>query len=326
VFTSLADAVARRCRVVQRRAKLTGASLAQALVFGWLAKPDAALAALARAAAVAGVPSSPPGLDQRGTEGAALFLAQWGGAALQPLLGADAVLLPRLARLRALALLDATTSALPAALGDWWPGCGGSRPTTTSAALKIQVGYDLLVGALSRLVRTDGRTQERPTAVQTAPLVAGALRVSDLGCCALAGFAQVRAQGAYWLSRLKQGTALLDQAGRRLALGQVLRSATLVDWPGQRGVQQHLRARLLAVRVPPKVAAQRRRHLRAQATKQGRTPPAAARALAAWPLLVTTAPADLRPIQEALVLLRARWPGELCQPQDPVSAMQRHVA
>lgn len=311
LFTTVADEVARRSGFVQRTSKLTGAVFAQALVFGWLANPQAALAELARVAGAVGVPISAQGLDQRCTEDAAIFLEQLVGAALARVIQAEAVLLPLLARFGAVLLLDATTIVLPDALADWWPGCGGSSPANTSAARKVSVRYDLLQGGLTSLVLTDGRPHERTTAVQTAPVPAGALRVSDLGFFDLAVFAQVAAQDAYFLSRLKHGTALFDQAGQRLDLHRVLRGAFLVDWPVQLGVKEHLPVRLLAVRVPPAVAAQRRRHLRAQATKHGRTPTAESLALADWTLLVTNAATDLLSLQEALVLLRARWQVEL---------------
>src|SRR5256886_15086133 len=74
VFTTTADAAARATGFVQRRSKLTGAAFVQALVFGWLANPHASVAALAQAAAVAGVAISPQGLDQRCGEAAAGFL------------------------------------------------------------------------------------------------------------------------------------------------------------------------------------------------------------------------------------------------------------
>src|SRR2546430_4236304 len=83
VFTTTADAAARATGFVQRRSKLTGAAFVQALVFGWLANPHASVAALAQAAAVAGVAISPQGLDQRCGEAAAGFLEAVLAAAVQ---------------------------------------------------------------------------------------------------------------------------------------------------------------------------------------------------------------------------------------------------
>lgn len=76
VFSTVADQLARRSGWVQRESKLTGAVFAQALVFGWLANPQAALPELTQAAAEAGVSISPQGLDQRCTEAGAIFLEQ----------------------------------------------------------------------------------------------------------------------------------------------------------------------------------------------------------------------------------------------------------
>jgi hypothetical protein len=308
LFTTVADSLARQTGFVQRRSKLTGSAFAQAVVFGWLANPRAALSALAQAAAAAGVGISPQGLDQRCTERAADFLEHLVGAALTTLINAEATVLPLLARFRAVVLLDSTTLALPAALGVHWQGCGGSAGQTT-AALKIHVRYDLLHGGLTGLVLTDGRTHDSTTPLQTDPLPAGALRVSDLGYFDLEVFAA--AQDCYWLSRLHQGVALFDQQGQRLSVLQVLRGAFMVDWTVHLGVKQRLPARLLAARVPPEVANQRRRQARARAAKHGHTPSAECLARADWTVLVTNAPSDMLSVREALVLLRARWQIEL---------------
>jgi hypothetical protein len=308
LFTTVADRLARQSGFVQRQSKLTGSVFAQAVVFGWLANPQAALPELAQAAAAAGVPISPQGLDQRCTERAAAFLEQLVGAAMTTLIAAEATVLPVLARFRAVVLLDSTTITLPFALGAHWPGCGGSADQTT-AALKIHVRYDLLHGGLTGLALTDGRTHDSTTAVQTDPLPARSLRVSDLGYFDLAVFDA--AQDSYWLSRLHQGTALFDQQGQRLSVLHLLRGAYMVDWSVHLGVKQRLPARILAVRVPPAVANQRRRQARARATKHGRTPSAECLARADWTILVTNAPSNLLSVREALVLLRARWQIEL---------------
>jgi hypothetical protein len=51
LVTTTADTLARATGFVQRQSKLTGAAFAQALVFGWLANPQASLGELAQAAA-----------------------------------------------------------------------------------------------------------------------------------------------------------------------------------------------------------------------------------------------------------------------------------
>jgi Transposase DDE domain len=313
LFTSTADGLARSSGFVQRRSKLGGAAFAQTLVFGALANPQAALPELAQVAAAVGVAISPQGLDQRCTEAAAVLLEQLLAAAVREVVAADPVAIPLLARFRAVVLLDSSTIALPDALGLWWPGCGGSSPAHTAAALKLHVRFDLLQGTLTGPLLTDGRAHESTTAVQTAPLPPGALRIADLGFFDLDILAQVAHADGYWLGRLHRTTALFDAAGqRREVLDLLARPGTdTLDLPVALGVQHRLPARLLAARVPPEVAAQRRRRARKEARDKGRAPTAATLARCDWTLLVTNAPAGLISLPEALVLLRARWQVEL---------------
>jgi len=311
LFTTTAEEIARRSGFVERRSKLTGAMFAQALVFGWLANPDASLPHLAAAAALAGVSITPQGLDQRCTAAAADFLESLLAAAVQVLVQAETVAIPLLARFTAVELLDASTIVLPDALADWWPGCGGSSPTHTSAALKIHIRYDLAHGTLRGPLLTDGRTHESTTPLQTAPLPRGSLRIADLGYFCLAVLAAIAGEGSYFLSRLQQATALFTPEGERTRLFDLLGCAPSVDRWVLLGCAQRLRVRLLAVRVPPEVANQRRRHLHAQARKHGRTPTAESLAWADWTVLVTNAADTLLSLTEALVLLRARWQLEL---------------
>src|SRR5579859_4850604 len=101
LLTTTADALARRTGFVQRRSKLTGAAFAQALVFGWLANPQASLENLAQAAAAVGVAISPQGLDQRCSEVAAVFLEALLGAAVQAVVAVEPVAIPLLQRFSA---------------------------------------------------------------------------------------------------------------------------------------------------------------------------------------------------------------------------------
>jgi DDE family transposase len=313
LLTTTADALARRTGFVQRRSKLTGAAFAQALVFGWLANPQASLENLVQAAAAVGVAISPQGLDQRCGEVAAVFLEALLGAAVQAVVAVEPVAIPLLQRFSAVVLLDCSTLVLPDALGPWWPGCGGRTPEHTCAALKIGVRYDLCRGQVSGPLLFDGRTHESTTPIQHAPLPAGALRLADLGFFDLDVLAQLSAQDGFWLARLHRTTAVYDAAGQRwevLALLAAQGSAE-VDLTVTLGATAHLPARLLAVRVPQEVADQRRRRLRAAARAHGRTPSAASLAWCDWTIFVTNLAPELLSLREALVLARARWQIEL---------------
>lgn len=308
LLTTTADALARRTGFVQRTSKLTGALLAQTLVFGWLAEPHASLDALAQTAAAVGVGISAQGLDKRLSEAAATFLDDLLRAAVHLVIAAEPVAIPLLERFSAVVLCDSSTIALPSVLAPWWPGC-----TPGTAALKLHVRYDLVSGQLTGPLLSDGRTSDRRTPVQTAPLPPGALRLADLGFFTLDVFAQMSQTGVFWLSRLLSGTAVWTVGGERwevLALLQAQQSST-VDLPIRLGTRHRLPARLLAVHLPPALADQRRYRLRQRAREKGTTPSATNLAWCDWFIVVTNVPPSHLSLREALVLLRARWQVEL---------------
>jgi hypothetical protein len=310
VLTAAADGAARATGFVRRRSKLTGAGFAQTLVFGWLGDPDATLAGLSQTAAALGVRISPQGLDQRFTPAAAACLGRTLEAAVGTVVAADPVAVPLLARFSGVYVQDSTVVGLPAALAGAWPGCGnGDGP---GAAVKLQARLDLRGGGLSGPLPHAGRDHDR-AAPRHPPLPAGALRLADLGYYSLEEFRALGAAGAYWLSRLQVQAAVFDAAGRRREVLALLAAtgAPAVDLPVRLGVDERLPARLLAVRVPPEVAAERRRKLRAEARRRGQMVSARRLAWADWTILVTNVPPELLTLPEALVLARARWQIEL---------------
>ena len=312
VLRDVPEAHARSTKFCRRRSKLTAASFVQATVLGWLAHPQATLQQLTQRAAARGVAISPQGLDQRFTPAAADLLRQVWEAALAEVVVAAPAAAGLLARFPAVILLDSTTVALPDGLATVWVGCGGRVPQGGQSALKLTVALDLVEGRLM-MVPSDGRAQDKSSPLQHAPLPKGALRVTDLGYWSLAVLQEIADQGAYFLSRLHLQTVVFAADGERL---------DLVAWLGRQkrrrlsvavrlGVEAQVAARLLAVRVPHRVAEARREQIRAEAKREGETPSTTKLALAAWTLLVTNAPPDVLAIREALVLARARWQIEL---------------
>lgn len=312
VLNHTANSAARSTHFIQRQRQLTGASFVQALVFGFLAQPHASLDFLAQAAASAGTPLTAQALDQRFTPQAAACLQTVLGAAAQQMIAADPVAIPLLQRFSGVFVVDSTVIMLPDALQEQWRGNGGSTSAGTSAALKVQVLWNLTCGSLQHISLQSGRANDNGSAVQDVSLPAGALRIADLGYFSLPQIANVSANHSFVLSRLNTQVALFDPQGERLDLLEMLEQAgTTLDRPVLLGAKERLQARLLAVQVPQEVADQRRRRLRREFRDKGKTPSARLLALAAWTLMVTTVPVEHLSITEALVLLRARWQIEL---------------
>jgi hypothetical protein len=312
VLTTTADQAARDSGFVKRRSKLTGAKFVQSLVFGWWNNPDATYEQLAQMATALGAPLTAQGLDQRFTPEGAQCLRQTLEQAVQCAIAADPVMIPLLQRFNGVYLQDSTTITLPDALAALWPGCGGSSAPGTSAALKTQVQFNLTDGQLTHLDLQAGRAQDKTAPMQAAPLPPGALRIADLGYLSIPVLAQYDHQGVFWLTRYQANLLLFDEEGQPLDLLSVLPAVehTALDRPVQ--VSEHrFRCRLVAVRVPPQVAEQRRRKIRAEAKDKGRTPSARQLALCDWVIFLTNVPSERLSVAELLVLARARWQIEL---------------
>lgn len=314
VLTTVADHAARASGFVQRASKLSGAHFVQTLTFGFLANRQASRANLAQTAAALGLQISPQALDQRLTEAAAQCLAQVLEQAAATLVAADPVAIPLLTRFSAVFIQDTTQIGLPRTLAHLWQaGSNQHTKDIPTAAIKLGVRLDLASGTLLGPTLDHGCTSDRSTQIQEMPIPAGALRLADLGFFDLNVLHTIDLDGGFFLSRLQITTAVFSAEGRRLDLPAWLASqgSAEIDVAVRLGVRQQLAARLLAVRVPQEVVDQRRRRIREEAKRRGRTPTALALALAAWTILITNLPAEQLTVQEALVLARARWQIEL---------------
>jgi hypothetical protein len=314
VLTDVAERLGRSSGFVQRRSKLDAARFVQTLALGWLDKPNSSLSDLAQMAAAVGVDITPQGLDHRFTPQAAALLLGVLQAAIEQVVAAVPAALPLLARFKGVYLHDSTQLALPAELAGVWRGNGGKD---SGAALKLQVQWEWLSGQITRLELQPGRTSDHAAPAHSQPLPAGALRLADLGYFRLDTLAETAAAGAFFLTRLKHGTRVFTAAGEQA--GEQL---NLLDWltgPGeavrdravQLGARQRLACRLVTVRVPPPVAAERRRKLRRAAQIKGQMVSAERLALAGWTLLLTNAPVEQLSAAEAVVVATVRWQMEL---------------
>ena len=313
VFNIIAYSLGRSSGFVQREGKLNGASFVQTLLFSFLANPDATGAELTQTAAALGVSISEPGLTQRFTPQAAALLQQVLAAAIKRVLAAEPLESALLERFSALYLEDSSVILLPEQLRELWPGCGNAQERGT-ASLKLCLRLDLRSGRLDGLTLTPGRTADLRAAAPLSSIEPGALYLADLGFFKLARLSKLAKQGGLFLSRLSvQNTLFTADAQRWDDLAELLatHSQTPVDLPVELGASERLELRLLAVRAPQEVVDVRRRRIRAEAARRGRTPSARQLALAQWTILVTNVPSEVLSVEAALILARVRWQIEL---------------
>jgi hypothetical protein len=313
LLTTTADHLATSSGCIQRHRKFNGATLVQTLVLGWLQQPAATLHDLAQMAATVGVAITPQGIDHRFTQVTATFLQQVLEAAVTQVLASDPVAIPLLQRFPAVMIQDSSIVLLPAPLATTWQGCGSTDPQTAAAALKLQVRLDLVTGALQGPLLQDGRVHDLKAPAQTLQMPTGALRLADLGYFSLETLQHLSQQGDYWLTRWQAGTVIFDPEDHPLDLVAWLtaQADAPTDCPVWLGSAYHVPARLLAQRVPPEVAKQRRRRLRAEAQRRGQSVSALRWATADWTIYLTNVAASRLCLQEALALGHARWQIEL---------------
>ena len=311
VVTTVAEAAGRESGLVKRSRKLSGDKLAQILVLGWLNNAQATLEGLSQTALALGVKVSPQAIDQRFSRPAAAFLERVLQAAVQEAVSAVPTAIAVFQRFKAVLVQDSSVVMLPQELKEVWPGCGGSG-TSGQSALKLQVRLDLKGGGLEGPLLTSGRCHDQRGAEEFSPVPQGALQLRDLGYFNLSDFADMTQQGTYFISRLKTGTKVFGDDGVELEIPEALaKLGPRFDLPVEVGGQCRLKVRLIGVKVPPEVAAERRRKLKERGRKKMHQPSKGQLNWCDWTLLITNLPTPLATIEDVLVLARARWQVEL---------------
>ena len=308
LFTTDADHAATLTRFVKRKRLWTGPAFAQALVFGWLQRPDASLERLA-----ANAGASKQGLDQRFTPQAVDFLSYLLAGAIGLALTAIPAAVPLLRRFNGVYAEDCTTIALPDSCAAGLPGCGGTTPADGRAALKVYVRYEVTGGAITELDYQPGRNPDVTAGQAHCGLPAGSLRLADLGFLDLGLLAAYTDQGVHWVNRLPAHATIATGKGGPVGVAVFLASqkGDRIDLPVRVGANGELPCRLMAWRCPEAVAHKRREKLLASAKKKGRRVSARQWELAGWTVLVTNLPPERLSAAEAWELYRVRWQIEL---------------
>jgi hypothetical protein len=310
-FLTLAQQVGIETGIIQRERKFDACTLAQTLIFGLLQDPRAKDEALAQTAALCGVAVTPQAVAQRFTWPLVGFLQRLFERAVQQVVSSQEVAIPLLKRFNGVYVQDSSTIALPAAMAECWPGCGGN---SSPAAIKVQTRVNLSTGELNCVRLEPGTCPDQGSSLQHDVLPAGALRVADLGYFCLRTLALLASDRVYWITRIQSGTAVFERDGRPLSLQAWLRSNALQgpsEIPILLGSQARIPCRLLAFPAPAEVAARRRQSLRKDACRKGRTPSRDRLDWCQWTVFVTNVEPERLTLREAIVLYRARWQIEL---------------
>lgn len=310
--TNLID-LARSSGCVRRQRKFSGVSLLRTLVLSLLHCPTAKNRDYRDTAARLGVSVSEEAIEQRFTERLVRFLSEALKLAVSQTLAAKPLPTALLRKFTDVQIGDSSTINLPDELAEEFPSCGGSGKAAL-AAMKIQLLWSLSTGKLLRWLIEPGRASDATSEIAAATPPVGALAIFDLGYFSLERFRRVGEADAYWISRFQHNTKIFEKVGKELSLLRYLKkhgASGLVDVVVLLGEKDRLPCRLIAVRVPPEVAARRRQQAREKARKHGREASQEYLESLEWTIFVTNCPCELLGWKEVVILYRARWQIEL---------------
>jgi len=207
---------------------------------------------------------------------------------------------------RRVLLHDSSVIALPSRFAKEFPGSANRHKTF--AQLKIQVVCDLLTARVEHLCLSGfARNDQRAAPDILEILKAGDLVIRDLGYFVLAAFAAIIERGAFFLSRYRHGTVVLDPRTQRpIPLAKVLKKQGFFDAQILLGAKDRIPVRLVAVAVPEAVANHRRRQLR-QNRDTSLNPSQEHFYLLGWNIFITNVPSQVWPAKQLPVIYRFRW-------------------
>jgi hypothetical protein len=307
LFHVTARQAGRESEFIQRERKLSGETFVSSLVWGWMANPEATLSQLSQTAAWCGVNISPQGLAQRMTAQAAGCLRQVLEASLELVAFGGEGSATFLQQFNGVYLLDSTEVPVPVEWEHLWSGGGNQH--RSRAALKVQTLWDYLGGGLHFSLHPARR---HDASLPVASLPQGAVRVTDSAYFDVDSLQTLHQQGSFYLTRVPCKVRLFDQAGRKWQLSRFLQQFARPHFDGEVTLTaQGLCCRLLAVRVPDAVVAQRQARLRQTAKRKNQPVSPEALALASWTIVITNLPLARLTFDQAFMLLRLRWQIEL---------------
>lgn len=204
---------------------------------------------------------------------------------------------------------DSSQAKLPKCNAKEFPAHGNG--TGKTAGCKSDFAFDLLTGEPVLQSLQLATTQDRDLGKDLVDLVSkGDLVLRDMGYFSIDEFGRIAARHAHWLSRVPVSVTLSDEKGDKIEA--LLRRTKLkkIDMDVFVGTVGFL-ARLVAVRAPKALAAQRRRDRRKQAKDYGKTPNQDALVRDGWHIMITNIEDEQMEWEKLFSLYAVRWKIEI---------------
>lgn len=211
---------------------------------------------------------------------------------------------------------DSTTCVLNKELESSYKGSGGSA---SKSSLKIDLIHELKTAAILKITISQGNVPDVSLGKSLlSEVLAGDLVLRDLGYFKIDDLNEISQIKAYFISRYKSGVNVYMDKGsdKPLKIGEYLkvvydkRPNQIIEMNVYLGAAK-LAVRLIAYKVPPEMANQRRRKARREAACQGFTCSHERLALCDFVILITNIPNDLIEAKIIGTFYRIRWTIEL---------------
>lgn len=239
--------------------------------------------------------------------GAVAFLQQMLGATIAQRVEAGCRAVPAALQVFQRVLIqDSTTLKLTERLAAIFPG-SSNQCGPRNGQLKIQAVYELLTQRFVSFGLSGFTRNDQTAARDILPLLQpGDLVLRDLGYFVIETFEQIVQAGAFFLSRIRLDLALREPlTGKELNLLAELRRQGHLDRDVLVGPQK-MRARLVAIKLPPAVAAERRRKAKMNRDKRCQ-PNARSLQLLGWAIFITNVPSDVWSAKTVAQVYGLRW-------------------
>jgi hypothetical protein len=245
-------------------------------------------------------------VHKRCSPAAVAFLQAVLQAILQSLIAPSRQASPLAGVFKRILVQDSTQLALPKKLAPLFPG-PANQHAQTQASLKIQATLDLLQNQWVRFHLSPFTCNDQAASPQILPeLQPKDLLIRDLGYLVLGVLQQIHQKGAYFLSRWRYGIEVtLAASGEIVDLAKLFGPSALWEGAVLLG-KEKMPTRLIAVRLPESMAAERRRKARANRDRRLNHSPQYLHLLG-WNIFITNVPPAMLPADQLVKLYELRW-------------------
>lgn len=201
---------------------------------------------------------------------------------------------------------DSTCIKLDSSLSEFFPS--SFRQTGQGATAKIQTAYNLKAFEyhyydLGSYRDTDGKKAESVFEYAEE----GDLVMEDLGYQSFDNYKKLMDKGIYLVTKWKYGTILFtEQEEERIDLLALLREKGEIDMVVKMGVEHKIKVRIVAKKLPKKVAQKRKKEARKNRHSKAKHAQNYLDFLE-WDIVITTVPDTIWTAEQVLTAYRLRW-------------------